>query len=519
MRAIISLRWKFLAWFFVNLVVLGGVLMLFLHAQFQVGIGSLLAGPANARLDAVARPLIAELRGLPAEEWGPVLERLTGALRKPGGHGVRSAIWRNEGTYITGEIRALPPEILTHLSAHERAQPPAPSAAPPPPKPRGASQREPPPFREPPPGGERLEKFMLAAGEPRLYWAGVRLGFVERAPGVRPRFVTLLLASDSLRGDGLFFQYTPWLLLGGGMVLVSVLLWLPFMHGLTRDLGRMTSTAEEIAQGRFEPAPDLRRRDELGRLGRALRRMSARLEEFVTGQRRFLGDTAHELRSPLARLEVTLSIIEQSAAPAHRAYAERALAEVRHISELVGELLTFSKAGGGEKNLALKPVALAELAARVIARETKDTGLVALDVPAGLRALAEPDLLARALGNVVRNALRYASPVSADGGHSFRPMLGSDGRPAGPVTISARAENGHIILTVSDSGPGVPPDALDQLFDPFFRPDTARTRETGGTGLGLAIVKTCIEACGGRVAVRNREPSGLQLDFTLQNAA
>ena len=71
-------------------------------------------------------------------------------------------------------------------------------------------------------------------------------------------------------------------------------------------------------------------------------------------------------------------------------------------------------------------------------------------------------------------------------------------------------------MTVSDHGPGVPPEALDQLFDPFFRPETARTRETGGVGLGLAIVKSCVEACGGRVTVRNLEPVGLELTLTLQ---
>jgi two-component system sensor histidine kinase CpxA len=71
---------------------------------------------------------------------------------------------------------------------------------------------------------------------------------------------------------------------------------------------------------------------------------------------------------------------------------------------------------------------------------------------------------------------------------------------------------------VRDCGPGVPEEALHRLFDPFFRPESARTRETGGTGLGLAIVKSCIEACGGTVAVRNVEPSGLQVDFVLRSA-
>ena len=124
-----------------------------------------------------------------------------------------------------------------------------------------------------------------------------------------------------------------------------------------------------------------------------------------------------------------------------------------------------------------------------------------------------------ALGNVIRNALRYAAPVHADGDtYSYRPTLTATGRPAGPITVSARTEGDQVIFSVTDCGPGVPEEALHRLFDPFFRPESARTRETGGAGLGLAIVKSCIEACGGTVAVRNVQPSGLQVDFVLRRA-
>jgi two-component system sensor histidine kinase CpxA len=131
--------------------------------------------------------------------------------------------------------------------------------------------------------------------------------------------------------------------------------------------------------------------------------------------------------------------------------------------------------------------------------------------------MAEPDLLGRALGNVVRNALRYASPTGgAD--YSYRPTMRTDGHPTGPITISAREHADRVTIYITDCGPGVPEEALHRLFDPFFRPESARTRETGGVGLGLAIVKTCVEACGGTVAVRNVKPSGLQVEFELSRA-
>ena len=554
-RAIFSLRWKILAWFFVNLLVLGGGLFVFFRVQFHVGVGSLLTGPTSDRLEAIAEPLAAELRGESLDQWRASLARATAFWRARGLH---VGLFWDDGTLAVGDIRDLPAQVRDTIRQYERRNhgpgprpggfrppdedgqgdgrddgpPPGPppddgfeSPFGPPPdeppdKPRtgpGTGTDHAPPAKPPspprgvaPPGPASngpLDKFMLVAGNPPLYWAGVHLGRV-RLPtrGGPPRrddhppSATLLFSSGSLRGGGLFFDYVPILALGGGLALVSVLLWLPFVHGLNRALARMTRTAEEIARGNFEPPVPTRRRDELGRLGRALGHMAQRLDGFVTGQRRFLGDTAHELLSPLARLEVSLSILEQRAGPdGDRRYTDLALAEVRQMAALVGDLLSFTKAGLRAAPPVLAPVGLAALARQTVEREGAQA-LVTVSIDDAVRVSAEPDLLGRALGNAVRNAVRYA---------------GDDG----PITIhAAPSGEGSILLNVTDHGPGVPPGAIDRLFDPFFRPEAARTRETGGTGLGLAIVKSCVEACGGQVAVRNCEPRGLELTFTLRRA-
>ena len=543
-EAAFSLRWKILAWFFINLLVVGGMLFLFLRVQFHVGINSLLAGATADRLEAIARPLATELHQRPSAEWGAALDR---EISKWRARGVSGALYRNDGVFLAGDLHALPAEVLGQLAQREHRPPDrAPGGYHPPedgpggPRGRynGVPGDGPPPgppddkfddFRPPPddafdpsaghgnhaPDGARtwvesthtpampMEKFMLATSGPRMYWAGISLGpGLHRGPGGGPSSVTLLLVSDSLRGGGLFFDYVPWLALGGGLLLVSVVMWLPFVHGLTRTLARMTHTAEEIAQGRFEPPHISWRRDELGRLNRALGHMAARLDGFVTGQKRFLGDTAHELLSPLARLEVALSILEhQAESERGKQYADKALEEVHHISMLVQDLLSFTKAGLQSQTAELQSVPLVELAQRAVAREAAHER-VTVDIAENLQVSAEPDLLVRALSNGIRNAVRYAGE-------------------AGPIIIAAvpgREEDGAkiVALTVSDRGPGVPLEAMGRLFDPFFRPETARTRETGGVGLGLAIVKSCVEACGGRVAVRNREPTGFELMFILK---
>ena len=122
-----------------------------------------------------------------------------------------------------------------------------------------------------------------------------------------------------------------------------------------------------------------------------------------------------------------------------------------------------------------------------------------VNIGSDLRVEAEPDLLTRALSNLLRNAIRYAGK-------------------AGPIAITAVPRDKRVALTVEDCGPGIPEAELQRVFDPFYRLDASRDRQTGGVGLGLAIVKTCVEACRGTVVATNRLPTGLQVTITLRAA-
>jgi len=533
---------KILLWFFLNLAFVVVAAWIFARVELRFGLDSLLGGPVNDRLQTMATVLSRQLNERGPSGWEVAMQSTAIAYH------VQMALYRNDGQRVTGTLE-LPPEVRERLLDIKPPRPKPgqpiddgrPHDAPDDPRQLDVNPGRPPggPLREgPPPGNDErpqspgprsaeapppaaqggFPKMMVFTVSPRLYWVLIRMPVVDRQTRP-PSPTTLILASDSLRGGGLLFDYRPLVIGAGAVLAISVLLWLPLVRGITRNLRQMTGTAEAIAQGRFETEITVGRSDELGRLGGALNHMSGRLREFFTGQKRFLGDIAHELCGPLARMEMALGILEQQADSRQSDYVNDVRDELRHMSELVHELLSFSKAGVGGKNVELKPVPLAELTGRVVARESKDHGGVVVDVPGSLAAMAEPDLLARALGNVVRNAIRYASPVSAGGeGYSYRPAVQRDGRPAGPITVAARDRGDRVVITVTDCGPGVPEEVLHRLFDPFFRPETARTRETGGAGLGLAIVKSCIEACGGTVAVRNVKPSGLEVEFDLQRA-
>lgn len=341
-----------------------------------------------------------------------------------------------------------------------------------------------------PPRGQPLQGDVLAAGNPRAYW------FLVRIPPVDDdRTYSLVIRADNLLAASFLLDLHPWLLAAAGALVFSALFWLPFVLRMTRDVRRMMRGTEAIAAGHFETRLGLSRQDELGRLAEAIDQMAARLADHTAGQKRFLGDAAHELASPVARMQTAVAILENRTPTADQGYLQDLREELEAMAGLINELLSFSRASHG-RPIRLEPTSLRAAVEKAWSREQTANGSLQIDVAPELRVRAAPGLLQRALANLLRNALRYAA---------------NDG----PITVSARRESNAVVLVVADQGPGVPADSLGRLFEPFYRPESARTRESGGVGLGLAIVKTCIEACGGTVAAQNLQPRGFAVSLHL----
>jgi two-component system sensor histidine kinase CpxA len=261
----------------------------------------------------------------------------------------------------------------------------------------------------------------------------------------------------------------------------------------------MTLAAEEIARGRFDVTIHEPRTDEIGRLAKAINHMNSRLSAFVTGQRRFLGDVSHELGSPISRIQMGLAILEQRTTGENQIRVKDVLEDVDQLAGLVNELLAFSRAEISRKSVKLEIVSLRPLVAEAINREGIGNITIVNDVAPDIDVRATADLLTRAVANLIRNAAKYAGS-------------------AGPVHIVAEKRKDNIALIVRDSGPGVPETMVDQLFEPFFRPESSRNRDSGGVGLGLAIVKTCVETCQGTVCACNGNPKGFTVTVLLKKA-
>jgi signal transduction histidine kinase len=311
-----------------------------------------------------------------------------------------------------------------------------------------------------------------------------------------------VLARESADGRYWFFVLEP---RTGFMYLLPEYLWivgvvvvlaLALAFYLIRPLRRLEKAVERFGRGDFGARAGSGRRDELGSLARTFDIMADRIQTLLAAERRLLLDISHELRSPLARLSVAVELARSG--EDREGAINRIEKEADRLNSLVGELLQVTRAEGDPSSLHLEDLRLDDLIRDLVDDWQLEANARGCRVELkGLLPVAmqgDPELLRRAIENVVRNAIRHAPRET-------------------PVEISM--ENGAgIRLLVRDYGPGVPDQDLARIFDPFYRVDTDRNRVSGGTGLGLAIARRAVELHAGGIQARNASP-GLLIEIRL----
>lgn len=293
-------------------------------------------------------------------------------------------------------------------------------------------------------------------------------------------------------------------------ILVSGFVCYVLAKYLTSPIIRLRAATQKLAAGDLAARSGMpqsqRRHDELGELVSDFDQMAERLQNLVDAQRRLLTDISHELRSPLARLNVALELARQRSGPDARSALDRIDRETNRLNELISALLTIARLDGGSDAIRKEPVALEELVREI----AKDAAFecqhrhcqVSVIVTDECEIMGNPRLLHSALENVVRNAIRYTQEGTS-------------------VEIRLEKAEGHnstgpeAVVRVTDSGPGVPENTLGKLFQPFYRIDDARGRQTGGVGLGLAITEKAVLMHGGSVRAANRPQGGLMVEVRL----
>jgi two-component system sensor histidine kinase CpxA len=296
----------------------------------------------------------------------------------------------------------------------------------------------------------------------------------------------------------------------GIAVLSSGLVCYLLAWSLTSPVARLRQAAQRLAAGDLSAragAPMRHRRDELAELMRDFDHMAERIEGLMEAQSRLLKDVSHELRSPLARLGVALGLARQRAPVEAESALNRIELEAERLNQLIQRLLTIARLEAGDDGIHKTSVGLRQLVehiARDAEYETPARGCRVYAKPEdNYLVLADPDLLRSAIENVVRNAARYTAEGTA-------------------VEIRLERETAavgdNILVRVLDSGPGVPPEDLEKIFQPFYRLDDARNRQTGGAGLGLSITGRAVRLHGGQVRASNRPEGGLEVEIQIPAA-
>ncbi|HYH94047.1 MAG TPA: ATP-binding protein [Candidatus Saccharimonadales bacterium] len=273
-------------------------------------------------------------------------------------------------------------------------------------------------------------------------------------------------------------------------VLASLALAVVLARMLARPLAEIGAAARRIADGDYAARVPRDGPEELASLADSFNQMAASLEQQESMRRDFIANAAHELRTPLTNLQGYLEALRDGVIVADRATYESLHEEADRLVRLSRSLDALA-----EGDAATGPPSLVELDLAAIVRSALELATPAIeraglrlvtDIPASLPARADMDGLTQVLANLLSNAVRYSPP-------------------GGTITVRAERRPGDLLVSVANTGDGIPPADLDRVFERFYRVEKSRDRARGGAGIGLAIVKQLVEGSGGQVGAESRD--------------
>jgi two-component system sensor histidine kinase CpxA len=315
-------------------------------------------------------------------------------------------------------------------------------------------------------------------------------------------YILMLFLKSNLRqiGELLWGEGLPFSL---SMVLLVTLLCLWLAYHIASPIHSIQATARRVAQGDLKarvPSSVSRRFDELAALAKDFDSMVSRLDSLIQAQKKLLNSVSHELRSPLARINLSLGLLRNGGSADSDDLFQRLDRDIERIDLLMGQLLTLSRLEAGFSSGEREEVNFAQLLEEVAADANFEAQ--ALGKSVSLRTTgsvilrnADPHALRSACENIIRNAVRFTRP-------------GSDVEIV--LEVDRSATEPWALLSVRDHGPGVPEDSLQAIFQPFYR-ISGEGQATGGNGLGLAIASEAIRLHRGTIRAENLRPAGLHI--------
>ncbi len=347
---------------------------------------------------------------------------------------------------------------------------------------------------------QHMASRALRSGEVVLPMQGARNGIAATVKGASGTGYVVVITLPERPAPRDFFKVMTHGFLGVQLLLllaITALVCFVLARSLVAPISRLRYATHRFAAGDLATriGDQIKGRNELGGLARDFDDMAGKIQTLISDQQQLLRDLSHELRSPLARLNVALELArQQSGSTAGDKALDRIDLEAQRMNEMIGQLLGLTRMTSGINKQRFAPFDLQELLAKLVQDADYEAAArqcrVFFKGPSPALCNGSIELLAQALENVIRNAVKYTDNETEvqvtliDGGDVWR-------------------------IKVVDRGEGVPEAALSKIFDPFYRVADARDRQSGGTGIGLAIAKSAIVLHGGSIQAMNHEYGGL----------
>lgn len=328
-------------------------------------------------------------------------------------------------------------------------------------------------------------------------------GTILQPPGKRGPMAMLYISEAKSASLYILYKAMGHFLILGACVAIAIALIITFFlsRRISTPICALTDTARKLGQGDFSQRVQVGDKTEVGELGLAFNSMASDLEKGERLRRNMVADVAHELRTPLSNIRGYLEAIREGVVKPDAATIRSLEEETTLLSRLVDDLQDLSLAEAGKLKLVCQAEDVAELVNRTVAamqaQATAKEVSLSTDLPQGLPLV---NIDAHRISQVLRNLLENALAHTAKGD---------------VINVVAAQQGNWIELSVADTGEGIPPDELPNIFERFYRVDKSRTRATGGSGLGLTIAKHLVESHGGKIEAQGKSGEGSRFSFTL----
>jgi signal transduction histidine kinase len=276
------------------------------------------------------------------------------------------------------------------------------------------------------------------------------------------------------------------------LVLLTAILAAAFLviRHILRPVKWLSTGVQEVSKGNLKHRVPLKKSDELRDLAAAFNEMTDRIRDMLHTKDQLLLDISHELRTPVTRMKVALEFLSDSQAK------QSLRADIEEMEKMVTEILETARMHHKFTNLKKKPIDLIGLLKQiVVSLESRSPGIKMADLPSELMLEVDPEQVKAVFENVLNNAVKYSEPDSR------------------PIEIFYRRHKSYAVFQVTDHGIGIPDEDLAHIFEPFYRVDKSRTKDTGGYGLGLSLSKTIMEAHDGKIEVESSPGKGTTISL------